>query len=228
VKKKGYIKSERRPKDIPKFLHEYMNKQFIKVAGWPVRNGVSTTPSTWQASSYGRPMLFFPIGKLRWAYMGNDDHRIYDLYAELNSQLKGFAEDKMISLHGSPEGKELKKKKNQAAIDYMHGKITQKEFEEIDKNNSHQIWQELSYQTIRKWTEDHMNLDKGLWKIVDDLVEKSVILNKSWKNHDGEVMFNVNEYYLFNFESNSPADVIILFQKLGIKHYDQMPGVEYR
>ena len=30
VKKKGYIKSERRPKDIPKFLHEYMNKQFIK------------------------------------------------------------------------------------------------------------------------------------------------------------------------------------------------------
>jgi hypothetical protein len=82
--KKGYM-TERAPKDMPTFLHDYMNAQMKKKAGWPVRNGISVSTTQMQTGNYGHTYMFLPVGNFKWAFLDG----VYDLYGKLNSGLRG-------------------------------------------------------------------------------------------------------------------------------------------
>ena len=71
-------KEERFPKDMASEVHEWMNKYFNEVVGWPIRNGISTTPSNSQAEDYGKAMIFFPQNRWKYAYLPDVD----DLYSK--------------------------------------------------------------------------------------------------------------------------------------------------
>ncbi len=71
-------REERFPKDMDPDLHNWMNKYFNEVVGWPIRNGISTTPSYSQAEDYGKAMFFFPQNRWGYAYLPVVD----DLYSK--------------------------------------------------------------------------------------------------------------------------------------------------
>ncbi len=59
---------DRKPKDTPKSIHDYMNKLYKKKFGWPVRNGISVTSSFTQASMYGNAYVFLPVDGFKFVY----------------------------------------------------------------------------------------------------------------------------------------------------------------
>jgi hypothetical protein len=77
---------DRNTKNMPIEAHEYLNKQFKKKFGWPVRNGVFASFDIDMTASYGDPYLFFPIGKYKYAY----SKKVVDLYEDYYLDLKIF------------------------------------------------------------------------------------------------------------------------------------------
>jgi hypothetical protein len=71
-------REERFPKDMDPSAHEWLNKYFNDNVGWPVRNGISTTPSFQQAEDYGTAFIFFPQNRWKYAYLPDID----DLYSK--------------------------------------------------------------------------------------------------------------------------------------------------
>lgn len=95
-KKKSAHLENRKPMSTGKEMHDWMNEYFKKRFGWPVRNGVSCTGNSNQAGTYGRPYIFFPIGKLQFCW--NPD--VWDLWSaiqkrmpELNKPQMGFGDE---------------------------------------------------------------------------------------------------------------------------------------
>lgn len=76
---KSHIK-DRRPRDTGQAHHEELNKAFKSYFGWPVRNGVSTTPYVQQAESYGVVSYFFAPNGYKFVY----SLKIADLWQELH------------------------------------------------------------------------------------------------------------------------------------------------
>jgi hypothetical protein len=61
-------RKERKPSDMPRFLHNELNIVFAKKFGWPVRNGVFATSDDREAEEYGDLYLFFPIGNYKYVW----------------------------------------------------------------------------------------------------------------------------------------------------------------
>ena len=251
IKQKSFLNTNRKPKDTPKWLHDYLNKKMSDIAGWPVRNGVSVTPEAWQAQDYGTLNLFFPIGKFEWAFLSG----VYDLYAKLNSVIRNVAAailedekeearrrgeiktreeiEELIKWGFRIEGDFPKSEKNLS--NYM--KMSQKERKEFDRMTSFHTeetkkWEERAGTMLRNWPKEWMERDEQ-WKAIDDFLDGKIKPNEDWTTaspdggHRGEVMFNCKEYYLFNFRERHTADIKTLFQRLGIppKSYKHsMPG----
>jgi len=78
--KKVAVRRERHPSDMPHWLHKLLDEVFKDNFGWKVRSNSafafgSRTPSL----RYGRPYLFFPIGKYEYIWSPT----IKDLYYRL-------------------------------------------------------------------------------------------------------------------------------------------------
>jgi hypothetical protein len=73
-------RKDRRPKDTPPIVQEYIDNYFKHKFGWkPRSSGVFATPDTEEAGQYGNVYFFFPIGKFK--YIWNPE--VVDLYLEL-------------------------------------------------------------------------------------------------------------------------------------------------
>src|SRR5574343_246802 len=73
-------RQDRRPKDMPEYLHKILDSLFNEHFGWkPRSNGVFCSPHFCQAESYGNTYLFFPIGNFDYLYSDN----IEDLYVDI-------------------------------------------------------------------------------------------------------------------------------------------------
>lgn len=61
--------------------------------------------------------------------------------------------------------------------------------------------------------------DENPWftEKLDDLIDKTV--NRPWKEHAGEVFFNVNKYYLYNPKVESIDGNDYIFKELGLKSF---------
>lgn len=71
------VRSDRKPRDMPKDLHNLLDKTFLEMFGWKARSeGVFVTSgATWEGE---KDSLFFPIGKFKYIW----SPRINDLYME--------------------------------------------------------------------------------------------------------------------------------------------------
>ena len=246
IKQKSFVDKERKPKDTPKWLHDYLNKKMKEVAGWPVRNGVSVTPEAWQAQDYGGLNLFFPIGKCSWAYMKN----VYDLYAKLNTVLRDSASAILLDLKekAQKEGKiksreeveEFIKDLYRGGIESKYYKASKEEKQEFDRitrfhTKETEKWEFRAGRSITNWKKSWME-KKEQWQALDYFLEGAIAVNTDWNNigsgasfmdHRGEIMFNCKEYYLLGIRNRPTMDMRTLFQKLGIppKSYKHsMPG----
>jgi hypothetical protein len=215
-KKKSFIGKGRKPKDMPKDIHEYLNKKILEMVGWPMRDGVSTTIENFQASAYGRSMLFFPIGKFEWAFF----QKIFDLYAKLNSAFKS---------RGENEHRKAKKALEMALVkDALTDEGLAKFKQDVD------IWWKIAVNSMKAWNiesnpERGIETPKELFDVIDGVLEMGKLQkNKPWNQHDGEIMINCKEYYLFDFYGMGPEGTKVMLTKLGITNWKKMPGVEYR
>jgi hypothetical protein len=66
----------RKPKSIPLYIHDQLNKLLEERFGYHFRNAIFTTSNLRDAALYGRVGVVFPIGKLN--YVWNTEYR--DLY----------------------------------------------------------------------------------------------------------------------------------------------------
>jgi hypothetical protein len=70
-------RTDRRPKDMPQWLHDMFDHEFKKKFGWSPRSeGVFTTAKKSDARSYGTTYSFWPVGKYEYLYAPG----ISDLY----------------------------------------------------------------------------------------------------------------------------------------------------
>ena len=72
VKKKSRLE-DRSPRNTNIKVHKALNKEFSKKFGWPVRNGIFVTSSTYDARYYGydNAYMFFPIGDYEYCWSPN-------------------------------------------------------------------------------------------------------------------------------------------------------------
>jgi hypothetical protein len=62
-------RTDRRPLDTPKEIHDILDAAFQKKFGWKVRSeGVFTTPSFTLSSVYGDSVIFFPIDGYKYVF----------------------------------------------------------------------------------------------------------------------------------------------------------------
>lgn len=77
---KNTPRQDRRPKDMPEYLHKILDSLFQEHFGWkPRSSGVFCSAHLGQSQSYGNPFLFFPIGEYKYVF----DSGIEDLYVKL-------------------------------------------------------------------------------------------------------------------------------------------------
>jgi len=91
-------RKDRRPLDTDPILHEYINKVFIKVFKWPVRNGIFATASRYMASSYGNIYIIFPVNGFKFVYGTKNidlSAEIDDLYDKDIDDIKPYLEKRI-------------------------------------------------------------------------------------------------------------------------------------
>ena len=87
-------RTNRKPKDTPEEVHEYLNKEFKKVFGWNVRSeGVFCTSNYEETYNYGNPYSMFPSNGFKVIYSGvvNDLLLYLENIAHVIIQSNGFS-----------------------------------------------------------------------------------------------------------------------------------------
>jgi hypothetical protein len=75
------VRSDRRPKDMPEYIHEIFDELFYDRFGFNARsNAIFCTGNVKQAKHYGNVYMIFPVGKYKLVYSNN----IPDLYTEID------------------------------------------------------------------------------------------------------------------------------------------------
>lgn len=88
--KRFVTRSERQPKDTPRYIHTVLDELFLKKFGWKARSEgvfVSCSPST--AEMYGDVSWFFPIGKYDALY----SDKVMDAYSKLGDMWRVYIHD---------------------------------------------------------------------------------------------------------------------------------------
>ena len=77
--KKIKPRKNRKPKDTPKEIHDYFDKEFKKKFGWNVRSeGIFVTADLNMAEDYGIPYYFYPSNGFKMVYSDTiDDLTLY-------------------------------------------------------------------------------------------------------------------------------------------------------
>jgi hypothetical protein len=67
----------RKPKDTPNDIHNFMNRQFEAKFGFPYRDGIFVTGVQRTAAFYGSVCVVFPIGELKYIWSDLVDDLLY-------------------------------------------------------------------------------------------------------------------------------------------------------
>jgi hypothetical protein len=203
--------TDRKPKNMPLVVHEYLNKKFKKKFGWPVRNGVFVTFDEDTTAHYGGSYIFFPIGTYKYAHSS----KVVDLYEDYYGDFSSFRSKTNWKFKLGPEherkygsktgkGTWLYKKKSKNLI--VKGNISffdaAKHFMKVLKNDNYEeialdiVWMpEVSLddyiKNFVKKEQDRMY--KEFDKIVDSYKTKHLGDHKFV-----EISFNCDKYYLID------------------------------
>ena len=82
--KKVTLRQDRKPRDTPLEIHDFIDNWFYKKFGIKARsNVIFCYLDVYKVSNYGKPHVIFPIGK----YTAISSNRVNDLYDEVESSL---------------------------------------------------------------------------------------------------------------------------------------------
>lgn len=93
---------ERKPKDTPADIHNFMNQLFVEAFGYPYRNGIFTTSSQSTAAAYGTVCVVFPIGELKFIWSKS----INDLFYQIDEIYSKEAYDDVDTINQNPQLKQ--------------------------------------------------------------------------------------------------------------------------
>jgi hypothetical protein len=92
---------DRRPKDMPEYLHKILDSLFQEHFGWKARSqGVFCTFHRGQAQSYGNAFLFFPIGEYKYILAPNLEDLYVDIRDKYKIPLPKMSDSEMEQLYG--------------------------------------------------------------------------------------------------------------------------------
>jgi len=149
-------RTDRRPLDSPQFLHDYLDKLFLKYHGWKTRSeGVMT--SSRRRSMYGTPFYFFPFDGFKYLYSAY----VEDLYMEIN--------DLGYTLFGLGANDPIKPKmlddyEFQAGISNIVKSYSDKNFSKVYNKNIEIMWKCKNYYLLNEnWIHGKEGSDQ-FWK----------------------------------------------------------------
>lgn len=88
-----FPRNDRKPKDMPEYVHKELDKEFYKKFGWKVRSeGVFATSDWGESKVYGVPYYFYPSDGFKYVWT----KLTYDLYAHYDIATVGFTQRKKV------------------------------------------------------------------------------------------------------------------------------------
>jgi hypothetical protein len=207
---KSYLE-DRTPKNMNIEVHDYLNKQFKKKFGWPIRNGIFVSFDPDMAASYGTPYFFFPIGKYKYSF----SKKVVDLYEDYYNDLK-LLDLSLLGLklklgpeHERKYGSKTKKGtwlyKGKGKNLFIKGNI---HISDAINKFAEKLKDEIEYDDILKdivWV-PNISLDdyakeyaekqkEKIYKILDDIVDSYQSKGLGDQKYV-EISFNCDKYYL--------------------------------
>jgi hypothetical protein len=182
----------RNPLDTKKAWHNWLNEYFIPIFGWPVRNGISTSPNRSQSGRYGnRVSIFFPVDGYKFVY----SLKVEDLFQSIVSRMGlDFMDD----------------------MDLANIRVFHNEVLDMMKNNPGIKWGNLSRNKIIElgWKDKEYHVD---WMSVIEILKTYTDKNlpKGIQKAPGEIMFNAR-YYLLDTR-NPEVPIKEFLAELGLK-----------
>lgn len=209
----AFPRDDRKPKDMPPALHQKFDEDFNNRHGWYARSeGVFTTPKKSVAMSYGKPFLFYPIGKYKYLWTEETD----DLYSFADGEnLLGYGDDDYDDYSGDHEFEDDYQReygegsggghweyKGEEVSDYRADR-DDAEDEMKEREGDEYEWGEIEWipevswddYIIQKNEEDRERQEDLIWNIVKSYTNKDL---KGALNSNSEIMFKCKAYYIVN------------------------------
>ncbi len=206
----AFPRDDRKPKDMPPALHQKFDEDFNNRHGWYARSeGVFATPKKTVAMSYGKPFLFYPIGKYKYLWTEGTD----DLYSFADGEnLLGYgdetwddytgdeAEDNYEREYGEGSGGGHWEYKGEEVSDYQADR-DDVEDEMKEREGDEYEWGEIHWTPevdwddylIQKNEEDRERQEDVIWEMVKSYTSKDL---KGALNSNSEIMFKCKAYYI--------------------------------
>jgi hypothetical protein len=199
---KAKTRKDRIPKDMPRYLHEYLDILFEKKFGWRVRSsGAFCTIDFAQSLSYGTPYMFFPIGDFQFIH----SPQIRDLYVFLRDN--GYVPfPDLLSSQLKDLFDIVKKYQKENAFEYLHETVNL-----LNQAGSTKIflYMETKIENFMKEapTTDIDDFEDFLYEYNDECKKNiktycidTYITKVPLLHHHVEVIFNCEEYYMLNLK----------------------------
>jgi hypothetical protein len=204
-------REDRRPKDMPSALHQKFDEDFYNRHNWYARSeGVFTTAKKATAQSYGRPFLFYPIGKYKYLWTKETE----DLYSFADGEnLLGYGDDTWDDYSGDYEAEDNYEReygegsgsghweyKGEEVSDYRADR-DDVEAEMKEREGDEYEWGEIEWipevswddYLIQKNEEDRERQEDEIWNMVKSYTNKD-LRGAIASNH--EIMFQCKSYYI--------------------------------
>ncbi len=218
-------REDRRPKDMPPALHQKFDQDFYDRHNWyPRSEGVFTTAKKTTAASYGKPFLFYPIGKYKYLWSSETE----DLYSFADGEnLLGYGDDTWDDYSGDYETEDNHRSeygegsggghweyRGEEVSDYradrddVEDEMKEREGDEYEWGEIEWI-PEVSYEEylIQKGEEDRDRQENEIWEMVKSYKNKD-LKGAIVSNH--EIMFKVEAYYIVSsFYEDFLADMML-------------------
>lgn len=212
-------RKDRTPKDMPYDVHTFLDDSFERVFGWNARSeGVFTTSSSMEATTYGDAHMFFPIGKYNYVWSKkhedlysniNDTEYIYDDYSPSPYEYEQeYGEDSgngtwVYDEHDTGEsdfGDAEEKVMEEVGEDEIDSSLFEWE-PEIQEDE----WEETK---LADWNKEREEFLEG---IVDDYTDRNL---KGAMDSKNEIMFDVDKFYLIHESYESWVEDAVFNNKM--------------
>jgi len=213
---KKRVRNDRYPKDMMKELHDDVDDMFWSIHGWRARSeGSFVSGSTWTVKTYGKPFLYFPIGKYEYLW----SQKIDDLHEELQNNVDAeemyepdeIYHDDWIGIFGengdgtwSYNGNNTGESDKDDAIQWVMNNFEDDFDSYVDEDNL-DWYPEMS---LEAYAEERRGKIKDNIQEIIEGYQKTYLKNAI--DSKNEIMFRCKEYYLVNTIYEESLSTIII------------------
>jgi len=175
-------RKDRKPRDMPVFVSDMLDKAFQKHHGWKPRStGVFTT--TDYGNAYDNPYLFFPIGKYKYLWSKEAD----DLYLEMDQR----AGTNWLKRDRDELVRNIKRATENYGSDHMFTRATKGNLKHYDKAK---VDAPKAAEDIVQTYIDSTNYHKSDGNEITFKVSKYILVNESYLKNN----YELNSYFIDN------------------------------